>query len=250
MPRSLIWISGATRGLGLGLARTVPYPDARVISLSRQPHPELETVHLDLTRPETWEAVGRHFAETLDGFAGERAIFLMNAVHGAGVGYVGEVDRQDYLDTLFGNYAAPLALAESFLRAVDGKPIDSGVVLLSSASARHPYEGQATYCAAKAGLEMWVRVVRRELKSRGRRSWVAAVRPGFVDTPLTRSYAALPAEVYPAGPELQAQFATGENVLRPEDAARQIWRALPPGDVSLLSFGEMVGAAARSGGPT
>lgn len=33
---TIVWISGATEGVGLGLARTVPYPGARVINLSRR----------------------------------------------------------------------------------------------------------------------------------------------------------------------------------------------------------------------
>ena len=108
---------------------------------------------------------------------------------------------------------------------------------MSSAAARHPYEGNAAYCAAKAGVEMWVRVVRRELKHRGRKTWVVAVRPGFVDTPTTRMNAAQPEETYPVGPQMKRQFETGAGVLTPEQAGRDIWAALtrPKPDTSLLS---------------
>ena len=97
---------------------------------------------------------------------------------------------------------------------------------MSSAAARHPYEGNASYCAAKAGVEMWVRVVRRELKRRGRKTWVVAVRPGFVDTPTTRMNAAQPEETYPVGPQMKRQFQTGAGVLTPEQAGpRYLGRA-------------------------
>jgi hypothetical protein len=50
-----------------------------------------------------------------------------------------------------------------------------------------------------------------------------------------------PAETYPAGPQMGRQFETGEGVLTPEEAGRQIWAALPPKvATSLLLFGEMV----------
>ena len=49
---TIVWISGATEGIGKGLADNVPWPDARVINLSRRQHPELETVTFDLARPE------------------------------------------------------------------------------------------------------------------------------------------------------------------------------------------------------
>ena len=238
--QSIVWISGATAGIGWGLARTVPYANARVINLSRSKHPDLENVHVDLTRPETYAEVQRHFESELREFRGERAIFIHNAYYPITPGFVSEIDAQEYARSIQANAVAPLVLGEMFLRAV--RPgYESGLVLLSSAAARHPYEGNAAYCAAKAGVEMWVRVVRRELKRRERKTWVVAVRPGFVDTPTTRMSAAQSAETYPVGPQIKRQFETGQGVLTPEHAGRDIWAALPPkSDTSLLSFGEMV----------
>lgn len=44
MSDTIVWISGATEGIGAGLAATVPWPGARVIDLSRRQHPDLDTV--------------------------------------------------------------------------------------------------------------------------------------------------------------------------------------------------------------
>jgi benzil reductase ((S)-benzoin forming) len=239
-PQSLVWISGATAGIGWGLARTVPYADARIINLSRRVHPDFETVQFDLTRPETYLAVQRHFETELRAFAGKRAIFFHNAYYPTVPGFVSEADPLEYAKSIQANGAAPLILGEMFLRAVQ-PGYESGLVLMSSAAARHPFEGNAAYCAAKAGVEMWVRVVRRELERRGRKTWVVAVRPGFVDTPTTRMNAEQPADTYPVGPQISRQFQTGESVLTPQSAGSQIWAALPPkANTSLLLFGEMV----------
>ena len=246
--RTLLWISGATQGLGLGLARMQPFGDARVFNLSRRTHPEFATVVFDLTRPETYAAVQSSFERELSGFAGERAIFVHNAYYPARAGFVGEADAEEQARALQANAVAPLILGEMFLRAA--RPgYESGLVLMSSAAARHPFAGNAGYCAAKAGVEMWVRTVKRELKARGRETWVVAVRPGFVDTPTTRSIATLTAKDYPVAPQMARQFETGQGVLAPDDAARDIWAALPPkADESVLLFGEMVpDAAARPG---
>lgn len=242
---TLVWISGATQGLGLGLARTQPWPDARIVNLSRRAHPELETVVFDLTRPETYAAVQASFERELSGFAGERAIFVHNAYYPGQPGFVGEGDPAETARCIQANAVAPLVLGEMFLRAV--RPgYESGLVLMSSAAARHPFAGNASYCAAKAGVEMWVRTVKRELKARGRKTWVVAVRPGFVDTPSTRQIATLSAAEYPVAPQMARQFETGQGVLSPEQAARDIWAALPPkGDESVLLFGEMVPDASQ-----
>jgi benzil reductase ((S)-benzoin forming) len=237
---SLVWISGATTGIGWGLARTVPWPDARIVSLSRRQHPDFETVQLDLTDPGTYPGVERHLREELSRFRGERAILFHNAYYPIVPAFVGESDPVEYAKSLQANAVAPLILGDMFLRAAQPR-YESGLVLMSSAAARHPFEGNAAYCAAKAGVEMWVRTVRRELKRRGRRTWVVAVRPGFVDTPTTRMAAAQPVENYPVAPQMRRQFETGENLLTPEQAGRDIWAALPPPpDTSLLLFGEMV----------
>ena len=241
MHETIVWISGATEGLGLGLARTVPYPGAKVINLSRRQHAELETVRFDLTKPETYAAVQQSFERELADFRGRRAIFMHNAFYAGHVGFVSEVDSVEYAKGIQANAMAPLILGEMFLRAV--KPgYESGLVLMSSAAARHPFPGNASYCAAKAGVEMWVRTVKRELEARGRNdTWVVAVRPGFVDTPNTRHIATVSDHDYPIASQMARQFETGQGVLSPEQAGRDIWAALPPPNrESLLLFGEMV----------
>ncbi|QDC39849.1 SDR family NAD(P)-dependent oxidoreductase [Sphingobium fuliginis] len=239
---SLIWISGATEGIGLGLARNVPYGDARIINLSRRPHPHHESIFLDLADPESWDNVGAHFADNLANFRGARAIFIQNAHMKGMTGFVGEVPPDDYARDITANVAAPLRLGEMFLRAVgeSGFAGEAGLVMMSSSSARSPTIGQSVYCAGKAALEMWVRVARRELAMRDRRSvWVTAVRPGFVDTPLTRHVATMADDNYPIASQMRRQMEQGIGVMDIDTAARQIWAALPT-DQSLLLFGEQV----------
>jgi benzil reductase ((S)-benzoin forming) len=241
MAQTVVWITGATAGIGWGLARTVPFSDARIVNLSRRVHPEFETVLFDLTNPETYGNVEVHLQSVLGSFEGTRAIFVHNAYYPAVPGFVSELDPAEYSRAVQANAAAPLILGEMFLRAVQSATYETGLVLMSSAAARHPFEGQAAYCAAKAGVEMWVRVVRRELKLRGRDTWVVAVRPGFVDTPTTRMNSEQPAETYPVGPQLRRQLRDGTGLLTPEQAGRDIWAGLPAArDQSLLLFGEMV----------
>jgi len=60
-----------------------------------------------------------------------------------------------------------------------------GVIInISSVNARQPGEGQAAYCAAKAGVDMITRCGALELGARGIR--VVGIAPGLVETPLTK----------------------------------------------------------------
>jgi len=60
-----------------------------------------------------------------------------------------------------------------------------GVIInISSVNGRQPGEGQAAYCAAKAGVDMLTRCGALELGGHGIR--VVGIAPGLVETPLTR----------------------------------------------------------------
>jgi short-subunit dehydrogenase len=230
---TLIWITGATEGIGLALARTAPFPDARIVNLSRRPHPDYESVAFDLTRPETWDGVRRHVHATLATFRGKRALFIQNAYYSEAVGLIGKVAYDLYEKSVVGNVAAPLVLAEAFVTAC--RPgYESGLVLMSSGAAVAPLEGLASYCAAKVAIEHWAEVVGRERESQGLGPWIVAVRPGGVETAPVRATAAMDPSVYPRAAQIKANI---PNRLTPEQAARRIWAALPPpAGVSVISF--------------
>ena len=185
---TIVWITGATSGIGAALAETVPYEGARVINISRRAHPLLESVHADLSDPRAWDVVDEHLARELSKFRGRRAVFVHNAFVPDPVGFVGEVDPAQYRGLILANAAAPLVLGEAFLRHLP-EGIEAGLVMISSAAARVPFAGSAGYGAGKAAMEQWVRVVRSELEHRGSSTWVVAIRPGAVDTPAMRAFA-------------------------------------------------------------
>jgi NAD(P)-dependent dehydrogenase (short-subunit alcohol dehydrogenase family) len=224
----------------------MPYADARIINLARRENPDCENIYLDLTDERTLDRVAEVFMKEMAGFQGERALFIQNAALAGEMGFVGEVDPLMYRKDLFGIAIAPIILADAFIRAVLAAPrnFESGLVMMSSASARSPYEGQSAYCAGKAGIEHWVRVARRERKLRGAGPWIVAVRPGFVDTPMVREVAARSPKLFPAATAIAQALASGVGVLDIDTAAKHIWAALPPtADSSVLMFGTQVQAA-------
>jgi NAD(P)-dependent dehydrogenase (short-subunit alcohol dehydrogenase family) len=224
MADTIVWITGATEGIGLGLARNCPFDGARIVNLSRRAHPDYESVPFDLTRPETWDGVRRHLEEELAGFTGRRAIFIQNAYYSEGVGLLPKVASDRYQNSVVANVAAPLVLGQAFIAACP-PGLDAGLVLLSSGAAVSPLEGLASYCAGKIAIEHWAEVAQRERESRGAGPWVVAVRPGGVDTAPVRALADWDPELYPRAREIK------DNVSRRLDidsAAQRIWAALPP----------------------
>jgi benzil reductase ((S)-benzoin forming) len=224
---TIVWITGATQGIGAALARAVPYPDARVVNISRRVHPELETVVADLSDPASWDVVAAHLDAELGAFTGERAIFIHNANYGGSVGFAGEIDPQECRRQVLANAAASLVLGDAFIRAC--RPgYESGLVMISSASAKFAMQGQAVYGAAKAGMEQWVRAVRAERRTRGAGPWVVAIRPGFVVTDEMRAAAGRYDEhAFPGAAAVKAAIDAGQGD-DPRDTARNIWALLPP----------------------
>jgi len=230
---TILWITGATEGIGLGLARNHPYGDARIINLSRREHPHYETVQFDLTRPETWDRVRAHFRTELTHFTGKRAIFIQNAYFSGGVGLLHKIAAGRYEDSVLANVAAPLVLGQAFIDACPDH-LDAGLVLMSSGAAVAPLEGLASYCAGKIAIEHWAEVAARERESRGSGPWVVAVRPGGVDTAPVRALADWDPELYPRARAIRDNVA---NRLDIDSAARRIWEAMPPPPgVAVISF--------------
>jgi short-subunit dehydrogenase len=246
MTTNIVWITGATSGIGEALSRSCPWPDTEIISVSRREHPDHETVLFDLTDMESWNRVGEHLTERLATFRGERAVFIHNALYyWGGRAFMGEGDPANHRDEMIANVVSPLALGDMFIRAAQpavDAGVDVGLVQISSASARIAYPGLAIYGAAKASMEQWVRAVRAEREHRGKGPWVSAIRPGFVDTPAARRDAALPEDTYPGVAGIAEAVRTG-HYLTAEESAENIWRSIPDDCIAkpVLLFGEAVG---------
>jgi NAD(P)-dependent dehydrogenase (short-subunit alcohol dehydrogenase family) len=105
-----------------------------------------------------------------------------------------------------------------------GRP---GVIInISSVNARQPGEGQAAYCAAKAGVDMLTRCGALELGARGIR--VVGIAPGLVETPLTKHELENPAMrelflgIIPMKRPVQAEEIAAAAVFLASDEARSI----------------------------
>lgn len=226
MSKTLVWVSGAVDGLGLGIARNTPFPDARIINISRRQHPDYETVKADLATRDGWAKVRNHFNEELRIFDGDRAIFVHNAYLSDQTGLIGKIDDDTYERGVLVNSASPLILGQAFLTAAQGKSFEAGLVLMSSGATTMPIPGLSTYSAAKAGVEYWAQVVHKELElNPDDNRWVVAYRPGGIDTPGARRNADLPREVWPFVEVRREMHASFMDI---DTAGRRFWSGLPP----------------------
>jgi benzil reductase ((S)-benzoin forming) len=233
--KNLVWISGASAGIGAALAASVPFPDARVIDLSRRGG-AVEHFRADLADPADWVRVEQHFAAEAAGFEGERVVFVHNAGTVVPIGPADAVDADAYTQAVLLNSAAPQVLGRAFLRATAGLACQRHLVMLSSGAAKKPYPGWSAYNAGKAAIDHWVRTVGAEQEARtaGRGCRVIAVAPGVVDTAMQGEIRAVDEEAFPAVERFRELKSSG-GLITPERAANGIWslldRPLPNGSV-------------------
>jgi benzil reductase ((S)-benzoin forming) len=227
----LLWISGASSGIGAALAQTVPYDDVHIVDISRSGG-TAGTEHLpaDLADPAGWSVVGPHFHAKLDQFDGDHVLFIHAAAALEPIGFAGEVDHQAYRRTAILNGAAPPVLGDLFLGALDASTFEgtADLVFISSGAAQRPIEGWALYCAGKAGQDMWVRTVGAEQARRGHGRRVLAIAPGVVATAMQEQIRATDEHDLPSVDRFRRLHRDGD-LLDPRDSATRIWELIASG---------------------
>lgn len=180
-------VTGASRGIGAGIARLLASRNLRVIGtattdagaarIDQALGPSVVGRRLDIGDPED---VDRFFAGISDG-PGMPLVLVNNAGITRDNLMLRMTPEQwsDVIDTnLSGLYRVTRPVLRGMLRARWGR-----VVNVSSVVARSGNPGQTNYAASKAGVEGFTRSLAQEVASRG--ITVNAVAPGYIATDMT-----------------------------------------------------------------
>lgn len=225
----LVIITGASSGLGLDLARSVPFP-AHVVDVSRSGPPDDSDVDhfpADLSRPGDWAVVGDEIARLVAEHDPERTVLIHAAGTLTPIGFAGEVDSQAYTSNVLLNSAAGQVIGHRFLMAVAGRQGNHDLVMITSGAASSVYAGWSSYGAGKAALDQWVRNVGREQEARGGVR-VSAIAPGVLDTAMQTKIRSTSEMDFPKVDRFHDLHDEGDLV-DPDTAARKIWAAIEGG---------------------
>lgn len=225
---NLVFISGGSSGIGDALASTVPYPDARVIDISRRGVAGREHFKADLADPCQWSGVADLFARVMRGFDGERVVFAHSAGTLQPIGFAGEVPADAYIRQVLLNSASPQVLGDAFLRAARELRATCIIVMISSGAASNVYEGWSGYGSGKAAADHWVRTAGAEQQRRGGRCRVVSIAPGIVETPMQASIRETSSSDFPDVGRFVELHEQGE-LRNPLEVAQDIWKLLDRG---------------------
>ncbi len=182
-------VTGASRGLGHAVARSLLRPGMRLLTLSRRatalptvPGATHEDWTVDLAdsapvaaRLATWLA-----AQSSAELASIRLVH--NAATLGGPGTLDHVPIDELVTAARVNLEAPLVLSAAFLRATAAWPGRRQVLFISSGLGRQAMAGAAPYCATKAGLDHLARALALEEAARPNGAGVVSLAPGVIDT--------------------------------------------------------------------
>ena len=219
---NLYIVTGATKGLGLELARQIAAnADNRLVTMGRA-KPDATNIEVDLADARALDRAADELERRIAGTEFARAVLYNNAGVVSPVGLLDTVDAAELERNLAVNFTAPILLMRRFLRATAATPLRR-IVNISSGAARRPISGWGAYCAAKAGLEMAARVVALEAQQRGLAIEVASLAPGVIDTPMQATVRAATEADFADVERFRTMKA--EGVLRPAaDVAADILR--------------------------
>lgn len=176
------FITGTSRGIGKAIAEQLLL-DANnfVTGLSRSSsivHERYTHVEIDLSD------LGKVSAFNFPVLEQAKKIALVNNAGAIGeVHYAGKMVDDEVVRAYNVNLVAPSLLTNSFLNTYVSHSAQQIIINVSSGAGKNAIDGWSVYCATKAGLDMFTKVVAEEVKLSGKKNvFIFSVAPGIVDT--------------------------------------------------------------------
>ena len=174
-------ISGGSKGLGEKLCEQYLAQDFEVIEFSRTA-PNSYSVAIDLASAAN---VSKIISETLTPLAireWREIVVISNAGMLTPIGPVSKKDSESVIANLNANFVSGIVFMAEVLRCFQQHTGKKTLASISSGAALGERAGWSLYCAAKAGLEHFIRSVAKEQDAESQPFKMVNIDPGLIDT--------------------------------------------------------------------
>ena len=193
MAEQLFILTGASRGLGAAMAELLIAPGHALLCIARRNRAEqaakaeargvrLEQWNTDLGEPVTVAARLQSWLAAFNPAVVAGATLINNAGVLTRIGPLDGCEDVEISAALRVGLEAPLLLSAAFLRATRDWTAARRILNISSGLGRRAMAGQATYCAAKAGMDHYSRAVALDEAQRRNGAKIVSLAPGVIDT--------------------------------------------------------------------
>ena len=232
MKPTLTILTGASRGMGLAMARQLLAQGGTLLTVSRTFNESLTSdaaaAGATLVQWSADLADGAMVAARLSGWLSGQPTGAFGAatlINNAGVipriGPLSEAGPDDLAHALRVGLEAPMALTAVFLRTTAGWNVPRKVLNISSGLGRRAMASQAGYCAAKAGMDHFTRCLALEEALKPNGATVCSLAPGVIDTDMQVTLRGADAGAFPDIGNFIGLKDKG-LLTSPVDAARQV----------------------------
>lgn len=221
-PRALV--TGATSGIGRGIALALAAEGYRLIVSGRRPESEVSELLHQLESPGgsavyvrgdlSDRDTRRRLVEAAGGMNGLDLLVNNAGMMSAGRKDLLEIDEDDMSRLLEVNLVAPFALTRDLVPLLEHKEGRGYIINITSINSYTASVRRGDYCVGKAGLSMLTKLFAARLAEKN--IAVFEIRPGIIRTPMTE----------PVIEQYESQAAEGLMPMRrlgtPEDIARAV----------------------------
>ena len=240
MQKNITILTGASRGMGLAMAKKLCQADQVLLCISRGHSDELTALaeqrgtqllqwQADLAQP---AAVAEKLSQWLDALNPKEFASACLINNAGAIGHLGPVDdasADSLLQGLAINLQAPVLLSSVFLKHTRSWQMPRKILNISSGLGRRPMAASALYCAGKAGLDHFTRCLALDEALHANPAKVVSLAPGVIDTDMQTDLRSAKGAGFPD----QTMFVQMKNtgaLTSPDAAARQILAYLQRAD--------------------
>lgn len=218
----LALVTGGSRGLGRALCEQLIARGWRVIEFSRGA-PHAYSVPLDLAAPEAARRALKAALPRVEHAPLEELLVISNAGTLSPIGPASKKPPADVLANLNANFSAAILCMSEVVSHFQAAPCRKVIANISSGAAHKPYAGWSLYCAAKAGLEHFMRSMAVEQEAEAAPFTPINILPGVIDTEMQALIRASSQADFPELGRFIQRHDQGE-LAAPEDVAAAILR--------------------------
>jgi benzil reductase ((S)-benzoin forming) len=183
MKKSLFIITGASKGIGKGLAEKALESGANVWGVNRThsiEHTNYKGLTYDLADITNLKKDLPDLFTKAQDF--ERVVLINNAGTLGDIGHLGAISNESIPHLFDLNVSAPLLLMNQFMKDFKDFKGEKIIINISSGAGKNAVDGWSGYCASKAALDMATEVAAKEAEIDGTSFIIKAIAPGVVDT--------------------------------------------------------------------